>query len=87
MTIRRYDTEQRKQILMAQLERDIPARVTLALQEDLGQSTDYHYDITGQLLSSDQQVTARIITRENGVFCGQQWLIEVFRQLGRKYLD
>ncbi|KLN97614.1 carboxylating nicotinate-nucleotide diphosphorylase [Moellerella wisconsensis] len=86
MTIRRYDTEQRKQILMAQLERDIPVRVTLALQEDLGQSTDYHYDITGQLLSSDQQVTARIITRENGVFCGQQWLIEVFRQLGGNIL-
>ena len=79
---KRYDIEERKQLLMNQLATDIPEKVALALREDLGQSTDYRQDITGQLLPEDKQVTARIITREKGVFCGQRWLEAVFEQLG-----
>lgn len=82
MMTRRYDIEQRKQLLMNQLVTDIPEKVAQALMEDLGQSTDYRQDITGQLLPADKQVTARIITREKGVFCGQRWLEAVFEQLG-----
>ncbi len=82
MPIRRYDEQQRRTILQARLDTDIPFMVGVALKEDLGQVIDYKRDITGQLLNADTQATARIITRENGVFCGKQWLEEVFLQLG-----
>lgn len=82
MAIRRYDEQQRREALLKQLEDDIPFMVSIALKEDLGQSIDYKKDITGQLLNENTQASARIITREYGVFCGKQWLDEVFRQLG-----
>ncbi|APC12685.1 MULTISPECIES: carboxylating nicotinate-nucleotide diphosphorylase [Providencia] len=82
MPIRRYDEQQRRTILQARLDTDIPFMVGVALKEDLGQVIDYKRDITGQLLNADTQATALIITRENGVFCGKQWLEEVFLQLG-----
>lgn len=82
MAIRRYDEQQRREVLLKQLEEDIPFMVSIALKEDLGQSIDYKKDITGQLLNENTQASARIITREHGVFCGKQWLDEVFRQLG-----
>lgn len=82
MTIRRYDEQQRREILFERLQVDIPFMVSVALKEDLGQSVDYKKDITGQLLNVDAQASARIITREHGVFCGKQWLDEVFLQLG-----
>lgn len=82
MAIRRYDEQQRREILLERLEVDIPFMVSVALKEDLGQSVDYKNDITGQLLNANMQSSARIITREHGVFCGKQWLDEVFLQLG-----
>ncbi|MBN6361134.1 MULTISPECIES: carboxylating nicotinate-nucleotide diphosphorylase [Providencia] len=82
MTIRRYDEQQRREKLFERLQIDIPFMVSVALKEDLGQSVDYKKDITGQLLNADRQASARIITREQGVFCGKQWLDEVFLQLG-----
>lgn len=84
MTIRRYDEQQRREMLFERLQIDIPFMVSVALKEDLGQSIDYKKDITGQLLNIDAQASARIITREHGVFCGKQWLDEVFLQLGRQ---
>lgn len=84
MTTRRYDEQERRKLLMARLITDIPFMVNVALKEDLGQIVDYKRDITGQLLNEDFQATARIITREEGVFCGQKWLEEVFYQLGNK---
>lgn len=84
MTTRRYDEQERRKLLMARLITDIPFMVNVALKEDLGQVVDYKRDITGQLLNEDFQATARIITREEGVFCGQKWLEEVFYQLGNK---
>ena len=84
MTTRRYDEQERRKLLMARLITDIPFMVSVALKEDLGQIVDYKRDVTGQLLNEDSQATARIITREEGVFCGQKWLEEVFYQLGNK---
>lgn len=82
MAIRRYDEKQRREVLLERLSVDIPFMVSVALKEDLGQLVDYKQDITGQLLNENTLATARIITREQGVFCGQQWLDEVFHQLG-----
>lgn len=82
MTKQNCNTDQRHAVLMEHLQNDIPASVTLALKEDLGGNTNFTSDITGQLIPSDKQATAVIITREDGIFCGQQWLNEVFTQLG-----
>lgn len=55
--------------------------VTRALEEDLnGLSGDL--DITAQLIPAEQQSYGRIITREDAVICGVEWVNEVFKQLG-----
>lgn len=41
MTIRRYDEQQRREMLFERLQIDIPFMVSVALKEDLGQSIDY----------------------------------------------
>ncbi|HFT1681634.1 carboxylating nicotinate-nucleotide diphosphorylase [Providencia stuartii] len=82
MATRRYSEEQRRELLLERLNSDIPFIVSHALKEDLGQTVDFKQDITGQLLQPTSQAKARIITREEGVFCGQKWLEEVFSQLG-----
>lgn len=82
MPTRRYDTERRRADLLARIQHDIPLSVTQALREDLGGTTDPQADITALLLARDRHASATIITRENGVFCGQRWLEEVFHQLG-----
>ncbi|TCV99170.1 carboxylating nicotinate-nucleotide diphosphorylase [Biostraticola tofi] len=82
MATRRYDADLRRAQLLARIDQDIPLSVTLALREDLGGEADADGDITARLLPRERQATATIITRENGVFCGQRWLIEVFHQLG-----
>ncbi|MCC8456991.1 MULTISPECIES: carboxylating nicotinate-nucleotide diphosphorylase [Photorhabdus] len=82
MTKQNCNTDQRRAVLMEHLQNDIPTSVTLALKEDLGGNTNFTSDITGQLIPEDKQATAVIITREDGIFCGQQWLNEVFTQLG-----
>ncbi|WP_114418708.1 carboxylating nicotinate-nucleotide diphosphorylase [Marinospirillum perlucidum] len=51
-------------------------QVSLALQEDVGSG-----DITAQLIPEDRFSQARVITRQEGVFCGGPWVREVFRQL------
>lgn len=58
------------------LEMDIPRQVRAALEEDMGTG-----DITASLIPAHAMGKARIITRENAVFCGQAWVEEVFRQL------
>ncbi|MBS9432510.1 carboxylating nicotinate-nucleotide diphosphorylase [Photorhabdus hainanensis] len=82
MTKQNCNTDQRRAVLMEHLQNDIPTSVTLALKEDLGGNTNFTSDITGQLIPENKQATAVIITREDGIFCGQQWLNEVFTQLG-----
>ncbi|RUO49192.1 carboxylating nicotinate-nucleotide diphosphorylase [Pseudidiomarina donghaiensis] len=55
--------------------------VQRALQEDLnGLTADL--DITAQLIPAGEQAHARVITREDAVICGVDWVNEVFKQLG-----
>ncbi|QDX31897.1 carboxylating nicotinate-nucleotide diphosphorylase [Dickeya poaceiphila] len=82
MTTRRYSQEQRQAELLSRIEQDIPVSVQLALREDLGGDVNPEHDITAQLLPAETAANAVIITREAGIFCGQRWLDEVFRQLG-----
>lgn len=55
---------------------DITQSVTFALAEDIGSG-----DITAQLIPTEQQANARVITREDCIFCGRAWVTEVFKQL------
>jgi nicotinate-nucleotide pyrophosphorylase (carboxylating) len=55
---------------------DLVQCVKHALAEDIGNG-----DITAQLIPSSQHFHANVITRENAVICGTEWVNEVFRQL------
>lgn len=61
---------------------DIKVSVTNALKEDLGGAVDLSLDVTAQLIPDDAINEATVITRELGVFCGKDWVEEVYRQLG-----
>lgn len=69
-------------------QQDVSRAVRAALLEDLGNALttldqpDASADITAQLIPADRMASARVITREAGVFCGQPWVDEVFVQLG-----
>lgn len=52
------------------------ADVQRALAEDIGDG-----DATADLLPADATATARVITRETAVLCGQAWFEACFRQL------
>jgi len=54
----------------------IKRNVEYALLEDIGSG-----DITAQLIPSNKQARATVITRESGVLCGTQWVDEVFAQI------
>jgi nicotinate-nucleotide pyrophosphorylase (carboxylating) len=56
----------------------IRENVSTALAEDIGSG-----DITAQLIPANQQANATVITREDCVFCGRDWVIEVFAQLDK----
>ncbi|MFK8047690.1 MAG: carboxylating nicotinate-nucleotide diphosphorylase [Halioglobus sp.] len=55
---------------------DIQTNVRNALSEDIGDG-----DITAQLIPADVLGEARVITRENGIMCGKDWVDEVFAQV------
>ncbi len=55
---------------------DILANVRAALAEDVGSG-----DITAALIPAGSGARARVITREEGVLCGQAWVDAVFREL------
>ena len=56
--------------------KDIERTVREALAEDVGDG-----DITAQLIPAEREAHAKVITREDCVFCGKAWVEEVFRQL------
>ena len=60
--------------LDAELRADIEKTVSGALNEDVGSG-----DLTAKLLAEDAPARARIVTRENAVFCGRPWAEAVFR--------
>ncbi|WP_105264828.1 carboxylating nicotinate-nucleotide diphosphorylase [Pseudoalteromonas sp. T1lg76] len=55
--------------------------VAQALAEDLDGQSALEGDITAQLIPTEQQADAKVITREAGVFCGKDLVIEVFQQV------
>lgn len=50
--------------------------VRAALAEDIGSG-----DITAALIAPDARASGRVITREDGVLCGQPWVDAVFAEL------
>ena len=58
------------------LKADIQANVSAALLEDVGDG-----DITARLIPQDEQASAAIITREDAIICGVDWVNEVARQV------
>lgn len=61
---------------------EIRRAVEAALHEDLGHLPKEKGDITASLIPSDQEGVAQVITRENCVICGTEWVDEVYKQLG-----
>ena len=55
--------------------------VTLALDEDLNYQSAEQGDITAQLIPQAEQAHAKVITREDCIFCGKDLIIEVFKQV------
>lgn len=60
---------------------EINKQVRDALLEDLGGSTDLSFDITASLIPSSQQATATIITREDMIVCGVDWVFATCEQV------
>lgn len=58
------------------LQEAIILNVRNALAEDIGAG-----DITAGLIPASTTASARIISREAAIFCGRQWVDEVFRQM------
>ncbi|OOF00402.1 carboxylating nicotinate-nucleotide diphosphorylase [Salinivibrio sp. IB643] len=77
-----HDSKSRLAYLTSHLKTDVPRAVSDALREDLGGDLDARKDITASLIPADLVSTAVLITREDGVFCGQDYANEVFKQLG-----
>ena len=67
----------------AALQQDISSTVTWALKEDLGGSVDANADITACLIPQDNQTNAKVITRDDCIICGVDWVNEVFKQLDK----
>ncbi|EIO3974097.1 carboxylating nicotinate-nucleotide diphosphorylase [Vibrio vulnificus] len=79
-----HNSQERLEYLKQQLPIEITRAVTDTLKEDLGGSLNANNDVTAALIPAEAMNTATIITREHGVFCGQAWADEVFKQLGGK---
>ncbi|MDG1751615.1 MAG: carboxylating nicotinate-nucleotide diphosphorylase [Thalassotalea sp.] len=72
-----------------ELQRDIEQTVSWALCEDLGvkNSTELaiNLDITAELIPEKNQAVANIISRDNCVICGVEWVNQVFLQLDKAF--
>lgn len=56
----------------------VKRNIETALSEDIGTG-----DITAQLIAADKLAQARVITREDAILCGTDWVNEVFKSLSR----
>ncbi|MDA0148624.1 carboxylating nicotinate-nucleotide diphosphorylase [Vibrio sp. LaRot3] len=79
-----HNSQERLEYLKQQLPLEISRSVSDTLKEDLGGTLDPAADITASLIPADANNVATIITREHGVFCGQAWADEVFKQLAEQ---
>lgn len=80
-------TAQHSEIPLSQQERlqqEIRRGVSHALAEDLGYLPLLQGDITASLIPEQQQAISTIITREDCVICGVDWVEEVFQQLSEQ---
>lgn len=72
-----------------ELQRDIEQTIAWALCEDLGvkNSTELaiNLDITAELIPENNQAVANIISRDNCVICGVEWVNQVFLQLDKAF--
>ena len=68
----------------------IPSQVALALAEDLNafdeemtaaENNAAQNDITAQLIPAERMATGRVITREDAVICGMEWVVETCKQV------
>jgi nicotinate-nucleotide pyrophosphorylase (carboxylating) len=62
--------------LPKQYEQTLIENVVAALAEDIGSG-----DITAELIPADNTGIATVITRDQAIICGQQWVNEVFKQV------
>lgn len=60
----------------ARLQQAVQLNVAIALEEDIGSG-----DLTASLLSADATASARVLTREDAVICGQAWFEACFKAL------
>ncbi|MEW6989286.1 carboxylating nicotinate-nucleotide diphosphorylase [Colwelliaceae bacterium 6441] len=71
------------------LQQDIAQTVSWALCEDLGvsdsQQISNNQDITAELIPEHNQAVANIISRDNCVICGVEWVNQVFLQLDQAF--
>ena len=61
------------------LQQAIHRNVSDALAEDVGSG-----DVSAALIDPQQAARARVITRQDGVFCGRDWVTETTRQVGER---
>ena len=61
------------------LEQAIRRNVSDALAEDIGSG-----DVSAALIDPQKSATARVITRQDGVFCGRGWVAETAHQVGAR---
>lgn len=66
---------------MSDLIQTIIQNVQQALAEDLGGSIDLAADITAQLIPAEHHIKAQIITREDMVMAGAEWVNQTFAEL------
>jgi nicotinate-nucleotide pyrophosphorylase (carboxylating) len=58
------------------MHKEIELQVKFALEEDIGSG-----DITGHLIPKELLGRAKLYAREAAVVCGQEWFVEVFKQI------
>ncbi len=76
-------------MLAPQLLQDIKQTVTWALSEDLGVTNQSELanaqDITAELIPADNTAVANVISRDECIICGVEWVNQVFQQLDAIY--
>lgn len=70
------DCKQKKYAMNTPNPTEIAESVKFALAEDIGSG-----DVTADLIATDTQSRATVITREEAILCGRAWFDEVFRQV------
>ena len=63
----------------------IPQQVSQALLEDLN-NQDASADITAQLIPVDAKASGKVITRQDAVICGVEWVNETCKQVDKNIL-